>query len=206
MIDFNNYKVIGFDLDNTLFNQELYEFEIFKTIAIQIEKDYGFQYNLYYKALKDLYLNDIKEATFDKAMIIINKVLPPNWEKYMQNTILLIYIEYIPNKLKLFDKTLEILDYFKEKDKKLILITNGRTKTQNIKIDKLNIRKYFNLILISDAYNVPKRKPDIFMFQESLKYFNISSTEMIYIGDDNIRDKASEKIGIQFINIKDLKL
>ena len=34
-------KVIGFDLDNTLYNQELFEFEVYEQISKQIEYDYN---------------------------------------------------------------------------------------------------------------------------------------------------------------------
>ncbi len=42
------------------------------------------------------------------------------------------------------------------------------------------------------------------MFEEALSYFSGTAKEMVYIGDDEIRDGASELVGIKFINIKNL--
>ena len=44
------------------------------------------------------------------------------------------------------------------------------------------------------------------MFEEALSFFNIHSSQMIYIGDDLNRDKASENIGIKFFNINEINL
>jgi len=43
------------------------------------------------------------------------------------------------------------------------------------------------------------------MFEDALAYFKCRAEEIIYIGDDLIRDKASEKAGIAFLDIETLK-
>ena len=147
-----------------------------------------------------------KKDVFSKAFMSLNISLPKSWESYVKKTILPIYRNFIPSDLKLYKDSLGYLDFFKKNGYKLVLITNGREYTQNIKINLLNIRMYFDEILMSDEFNVPIRKPCTKMFLKVLEKFNIKSNEMIYIGDDPIVDKSSEKLGIKFINIKDLDL
>ena len=67
----------------------------------------------------------------------------------------------------------------KKRFKTLILITNGRSTTQRNKIKSLNIKKYFNKILISDEIGVKKVQ---------LKFYEIifkeySNHNIIFIGD-----------------------
>jgi len=199
-------KVVGFDLDNTLYNQELFEFEVFEKIAKQVEIDYSISSNEYLRSLKKLYIKGDKKNVFDKALKSLNIFPQNNWENYVKSTLLPIYRNFTPSNLELYQNSLDYLNFFHKNGYKLALITNGREYTQNLKIDLLNIRKYFDEILISDKYAIKKRKPSTFMFSQILRKFDIKSHEMIYIGDDNINDKCSEKIGIRFINIKDLDL
>ncbi len=198
-------KVIGFDLDNTLYDQAQFEYEIFRKIAKQVEIDFYISSELYFNALKKLYIEGLKDNVFNIALEKIDITIPNSWEKYIKNVVLPLYREFVPKQLKLFEESeLYLSSIFS--NYKIVLITNGREKIQNIKIDLLGIRKYFDLILISDMYEIPKRKPDSFMFSEALKYFNINASDMIYIGDDPIRDAASEKVGIKFIDIEDFKI
>ena len=199
-------KVVGCDLDNTLYDQELFELEVFEKIANQIEIDYGISKKEYLKSLRELYVKGKKKNVFDEALKSLNIFPQNNWENYVKSTLLPIYRNFIPSKLELYQNSLDYLDFFYKNNYKLALITNGRKYTQNLKIDLLNIRKYFDEILISDEYGISKRKPSTFMFLQILLKFDIKSHEMIYIGDDNINDKSSEKIGIKFINIQDLDL
>ncbi len=206
MTDFQNYSVIGFDLDNTLFDQTEYEFKIFKEIANKIEAIYSLETNSYFQALKQIYDSGEKERSFDKAMLKCFSALPANWEETMTEVILPLYRTYNPTTLSLFNYSRHLLEMLKQSNKKLVLITNGRVDTQNAKIDILGIREYFELILISDSYEPLRRKPDTKMFEDTLAYFKIASEDMIYIGDDLIRDKASEKVGITFLDIEILKI
>ncbi len=85
----------------------------------------------------------------------------------------------------LFENTLKTLDYLKEKYK-LGMITNGSIIGQNIKIDSTNIRHYFDSIIISDEFG--KAKPDVSIFNESLKQLDVLPHEAIYVGDTYSND------------------
>jgi len=204
MTDFQAYSVVGFDLDNTLFNQEEYEFSIFREIAKKVEMLYSLEDEVYFNALKKLYYSGEKDQTFDKAFLLCQPKLPVNWEETMADTVLKLYRNYLPETLTPFSNTITLLQSLKKRNKKLVLITNGRLKTQNAKIDILGIREYFDLVLISDSYIPVRRKPDTKMFEDSLKYFNIPASSMLYIGDDFVRDKASENVGVDFVHIDEL--
>ena len=90
-------KVIGFDLDNTLYNQELFEFEVYEQISKQIEYDYNLSNKSYFRALKKIYLMGDKKDVFSKAFMSLNISLPKSWESYVKKTILPIYRNFIPS-------------------------------------------------------------------------------------------------------------
>lgn len=199
-------RVIGFDLDNTLYNQELFEFEVFEDIASVISKNFHIDKEEYLEELKRLYNAGEKEFLFDKAMAKIYGQLPINWDSFVKKYVLSIYRNFIPKNISPYDGIVDILKKLKEENYKLLLITNGNSKVQNNKINGLDIRKYFDLILISDDYEPRRRKPDTHMFEEALSFFNIHSSQMVYIGDDLERDKACENVGIKFFNINEINL
>ena len=199
-------KVIGFDLDNTLYNQELFEFEIFRQISTIVAENFKIDDSQYLKTLIALYHKGEKDYIFDKAAITVNYALPIQWDQFIVKNILPLYRSFKPNSIYLYENKENTLNYLKTKDYKLVLITNGNSNIQNNKINALNIRKYFDLILISDDFEPKRRKPDTFMFESALNHFNVKPHEMIFVGDDLISDKASELIGIRFININDFSL
>ena len=196
-------KVIGFDLDNTLYDQTQFEFAVFKIISKKMEEKYAINQKEYFEKLKKLYLSDIKSFLFDKAFLLLNKSLPNGWEAFIEENILQIYRTYLPKKMNLYENIITKLEMLRSEKYKLVLITNGNEQVQLNKIKALDINSLFDVILISDSFTPIQRKPNTYMFQKTLDFFNINSDEMIFIGDDIIRDKSSEKIGIKFIHIND---
>ena len=196
-------KIIGFDLDNTLYDQKKFEFESFQIIAKMVSINFNIDEIEYFNNLKNLYLNGENEYLFDKAFVKSNGSQKSNWENFVIKKILPSYRNFCPKKLKLFSGTRDKIIKLKNNNLKLVLITNGNKNVQNNKIEALKIRKYFDLILISDEFSPRRRKPDSFMFSKALNFFSVNASEMAYIGDDLIRDKACEKLGIKFIHYKD---
>lgn len=78
---------------------------------------------------------------------------------------------------------------------RLGLITNGKTHFQNRTIEKLAIRAYFPVILISEAEGV--RKPDAEIFHRALRLLKVLPNEAVYIGDHPIWDiQAAHDAGL----------
>jgi len=80
---------------------------------------------------------------------------------------------------------LQALDYLSTKYR-LGMITNGSSGTQNAKIDALNIRRYFQSIIISGE--VDCKKPDEKIFMLSCRELNINPNCAVYIGDNYEND------------------
>lgn len=77
--------------------------------------------------------------------------------------------------------TLQTLRALKSDGKRLGIITNGGTARQNRKIDALGVRRFLDVILISEAEGL--RKPDPAIFARALERCSAAPHEALYVGD-----------------------
>jgi YjjG family noncanonical pyrimidine nucleotidase len=88
------------------------------------------------------------------------------------------YIELLPENNRLFDGTIEVLEYL-EKKYKLHIITNGFADVQYKKINNSNIAGFFKTITNSEMAGVKKPNPVIFEYALNLAQANKESSVMI---------------------------
>ncbi len=196
-----NFSVVGFDLDDTLFNRMHFELPILSKIADIVAKDYGIDQKTYlYDAL--YYITRKVPFAFDEAFRN-QAVLPEQWDVYVRTKILPIY-RTLPSitEVSMFSKAREILESLhRVPSVKKVLITDGIASKQRAKLKLLGLEHYFDLILISDEIGIQHRKPSVTMFQMALNHFGIAPDQMIYIGDDDEKDGSCQKVGITYLNI-----
>lgn len=82
--------------------------------------------------------------------------------------------------LALTPDIITMIDQLKEKYF-LGLITNGPSNAQWEKIHKLHLRKYFDVILVSN--DLPWEKPDPRIFKEACQFLNVVPSTCIMVGD-----------------------
>jgi putative hydrolase of the HAD superfamily len=96
------------------------------------------------------------------------------------------YLEILPNKKHLFPYTIEILEYLKQKEYKMHLITNGFESVQFKKIKNSGLADYFIEVITSEASNSLKPQKEIFEY--ALKNAKASVEKSIMIGDNEFAD------------------
>jgi len=95
------------------------------------------------------------------------------------------------HKFTLPDADMEkVLDYLAPKYK-LGIITNGVSKTQNGKIDRVGIRDRFRSVIVSGEAGV--HKPDGRIFRMSCSALGVKAGEAIYVGDHYENDISGAK-------------
>ena len=108
------------------------------------------------------------------------------------------YIEQLSSFNHLFDGTLEILNYLKDKYQ-LHIITNGFEEAQEKKMVTSNIKQYFRTVTNSEMVGVKKPNPKIFNF--ALGLANAKANESVMIGDNIEADiEGAHKIGMHTIH------
>jgi HAD superfamily hydrolase (TIGR01549 family) len=87
--------------------------------------------------------------------------------------------------IQLFPESLEALMKL-SKHYKLGMVTNGLSEHQRFKINKFQLEKYFEFILISEELGV--QKPDKTIFQIAIQKMNIPAEKLIHVGDNPNHD------------------
>lgn len=208
-----NIKHIFFDLDHTLwdfdknskltFNQIFQEQNInipiddFLNVYMPINLNYWRLYREDKVSKSDLRYKRLKQ-TFDELNYKISNDLI---HKISED-----YILYLPNYNHLFDGTIEVLKYLKEKYT-LHIITNGFEEVQNLKMQKSGILKYFKEIITSESVGVKKPSPKV--FEHALNKANALAEDSVMIGDSYEADVMGAlnvgMLAVHFINEKSNK-
>ena len=190
------YKDLFFDLDHTLWDfetnsketiQELYNTHRLADLGIVDFDGFYSTYSAHNHRLWDRYTKGfIKQEELRWKRVYLSlldfKVANEPLAREMSQA----YLEILPNKKHLFPYTIEILDYLKQKDYKMHLITNGFESVQFKKIQNSGLQDYFIEVITSEASNSLKPHKDIFEY--ALKNAKASVAESIMIGDNESAD------------------
>jgi len=190
------YKDLFFDLDHTLWDfetnsretiQELYNTHRLAELGIVDFDGFYNTYSAHNHRLWDRYTKGfIKQEELRWKRVYLSlldfKVANEPLAKEMSQA----YLEILPNKKHLFPYTIEILEYLKQKDYKMHLITNGFESVQFKKIKKSGLADYFIEVITSEASNSLKPQKEIFEY--ALKNAKATVDESIMIGDNEFAD------------------
>ena len=209
------YKDLFFDLDHTLWDfetnsketiQELYTTHRLADLGIVDFDRFYSTYSAHNHRLWDRYTKGfIKQEELRWKRVYLSlldfKVANEPLAKEMSQA----YLEILPNKKHLFPYTIEILEYLKQKDYKMHLITNGFESVQFKKIKNSGLQDYFIEVITSEASNSLKPQKEIFEY--ALKNANASIEESIMIGDNESADiQGGINIGMDTIFVNHVQV
>lgn len=174
-------KYIIFDLDDTLVLEIDFLKSAYKYIASQLGNE-----NLY-----EIMINKYKQKVnvFEYLSNVYNVDLKVFLEQYRN---------HIPN-INLIEGASEVLDFCKNKNYKIGLISDGRSVSQRNKLKALKIEKLFEEIIISEEFG--SEKPNENNYLTFMKY---DDYEYVYIADNTNKDFVTpNKLGWKTICLKD---
>lgn len=191
------YKHLFFDLDHTIWDfdtnakatlQDLYD----KGLEEKIEVPFNDFYERY------IFHNAHLWSRYEKGFIGVEEL---KWKRMwralldfkiadevLSKDLSIQFLELLPTKKAVFEYTFEILDYLKNKDYNLHLITNGFVSVQTMKLKNSGLDIYFNEMITSEASNSLKPKKEIFDY--ALQKTNASLHESLMLGDNQDADIA----------------
>jgi putative hydrolase of the HAD superfamily len=209
------YKDLFFDLDHTLWDfetnsketiQELYNTHRLADLGIVDFDGFYSTYSAHNHRLWDRYAKGfIKQEELRWKRVYLSlldfKVANEPLAKQMSQA----YLEILPNKKHLFPYTIEILEYLKQRDYKMHLITNGFESVQFKKIKNSGLQDYFIEVITSEASNSLKPQKEIFEY--ALKNANASVEKSIMIGDNESADiQGGINIGMDTIFVNHIQV
>lgn len=186
------YKHIFFDLDHTLWDFDTNARESLEDIfgEFRLKEIVTPEFDSFYE--KYLYHNKILWERFQNGFISAEELKWRRmWRTMMEfkigdeilaKKLSARFLELLPVKKGMFPYAQEILEYLKEKNYELHLITNGFEKTQWSKIRNSGIDHHFTHVITSEASN--SMKPEKEIFDYAMKQAGASLRESIMIGDN----------------------
>ena len=179
---------IFFDLDHTLWDFEKNSALTFQKILPEADVDLVHeQFINTYIPINAKYWKLYREEKVSKAALRYARLketfhaLKYEISDEKINSLAKEYILQLPNFNHLFDGTLELLDYLKEKYT-LHIITNGFEEVQTLKMKKSKIFHYFTEGITSESVGVKKPNPKVFL--HAMKKAGSSPKESLMIGDN----------------------
>ena len=194
---FKNIKTVFLDLDDTLCDTEgltLLRLKALETPLLSLRDN-----KLVKKTLAEANTWDpVPSPTGTLGRLqIIKKTL--NLTDAQLESIREIYNQVLIENLSLFDSATETLSALKNKVK-LGMITNGPSKFQRGKIEKLHIEQYFDSIIVSGEFGKHKPHPSIFL--EGIKSLNADPETSLHVGDRLDSDiEGAQSVGMRTILI-----
>jgi putative hydrolase of the HAD superfamily len=115
------------------------------------------------------------------------------------------YLEEMPKQTILLDGAIEVLDYLKQKNYRLFIITNGFKEVQYKKLETSGLLQYFEKVFISEEIKCPK--PGQQIFEHAIKSSNAKKSKSLMIGDDYEVDVLGAiRFGIDAVYFAESKL
>lgn len=174
-------KLIACDLDDTLAPEIDFVKSGFNACSQVLEKKLGFDkdkiFNLFFNAFK---LS--KKNVFDRVLKSLNIE-----NKDLLGELIATYRYHIPS-INFYSDVADFLKIATEKNIDLAIITDGDAKTQKNKIKALNAQKYFKKIIATGDFGADFCKPSAKSFNMLISHFKISPENMIFIGDNPLKD------------------
>lgn len=189
-------KIIVFDLDDTLISEKEYINSGFNIISKKIAEDYNLNCEKIKQKMDELF-NLSSVNLFNRLLDYYNIEYNLDYIKALITT----YRNHIPT-IKLYSDAYEILEFLSQNNYRLGIITDGYKEAQKNKIKVLDIKKYFEYIIITDELGREFWKPSEVPYELIKNKFSCEYKDIIYIGDNVKKDFISaNKLGIKTIQI-----
>lgn len=192
-------KAIVFDLDDTLYPQEVPFTKAIKKVFPQLIKEELTDFFKLFRTISDELYEQTKQKNgitkSEMTTLRLTKAIEESFDLQVTESLIAFFeSEYNRqlNQIRLSDSLKEVLQKLAEKYK-LGIITNGYIQRQELKIEVLKVRDIISPenILISEKIGI--EKPDRRIFDQMAKVLVCEPRELLYIGDNYKNDIVGAK-------------
>ena len=175
-------KAIIFDLDDTLILEKDYVRSGYQAVSKVLESKLQMKSSMIDQLLWQLFEDDSKQVFnrfFDYLQI--------SYEISDIKNLIKIYREHKP-KIELLEDAKETIQILKSRSIKLGIISDGYSITQRNKVEAIGADKIFDKVILTDELGQEFWKPDKKAFELMQQEFQVPFEEMIYVGDNPLKD------------------
>ena len=187
-----NYKALVLDLDNTIYPEKDYLFQVYYLIGQFVEFQEGVSREQVTQFLVNEFMANGRDHIFDK--MIAHFELP---ETYLENCFRLLRTAKIPLPLLIFEDMLIRLQEASEVGLQLFVLTNGHPEQQLNKIKHLEwhgLDQHIKCYFCNEI--APKPAPDAML--KLLADHQLLPSEVLFLGDANIDEACAIAAGVDF--------
>jgi putative hydrolase of the HAD superfamily len=100
------------------------------------------------------------------------------------------------NKIRVYPDVIEVLQEFRTRGLRLIIVSNARREFADLELEKTGIRQYFERVFSSTS-DLGLIKKTVSLYQKVCSLCSVSPSEMVHVGDDECFDfEVPNKLGI----------
>lgn len=192
---YTHKKAFVFDLDNTLYPEKDYLYQIYYMIGQFIEYQETYEHDKVTKFLIDEFEQHGRTNLFDK---LIDRFALP--ESYMENFLRLMRTARLPLKLILFKEMETLLTQLAEEGKKIFILTNGHPEQQFNKIMQVEwngLQHHIKCYFCDEVARKPAPDSLLLLMEEQ----GLNKEEVLFIGDTDTDEQCASAAGVEFIRI-----
>ena len=192
---FSKYKLIVFDLDNTLISEKEYLFKAYEDISYYIESTCFIDRIKIENYLKNEFIKNGRSKLFD------NMFSDFNINDVEMTSILNILRTVKPRKkISLIENMKLILEILITNEIPYVIFTNGNVDQQKNKVANIQWEGLQTEVIYANEINP---KPDAISFSTYLvkNKIQINKHEILMIGDSNVDQLFAEKFGCDFKHV-----
>lgn len=192
------FKVISFDLDDTLLDGSLFSASIKRTCRQLAETQPALDgtkllasnrevWSAYWPEMEDKWtLGHVDGASL--SLEVWRRTLRACGcdDEALAQLALQMHLDFGRQAHRLFDDVSEVFSTLRESGIQVALITNGASDTQRDKLRTLNIEHWFDAIVISGEIGIAK--PDVRIFAPVIAQLNVEPGCIWHVGDNLITD------------------
>lgn len=171
-------KGILFDFDGTLSYRQIGAYRMYQWILHQIDPNLDV-HSLQFETLVQKCMLWDEYGTINK-LHVLNKIKENGYPDLDVDSFKTIWYEKFHDFQQAMPRSYEVLEKLKKKYK-LGMVTNGEVTPQALKIDILDMRKYFETVIISKDFG--KDKPDPSIYLQAASDLGLKPEEIAFIGD-----------------------
>ena len=187
--EWSKYKLVVFDLDNTLYRETDYLFAAYRRIAERCAADPKTAEE-YYSYLCTSFTREGRADLFQRFKDRYAVALSiPQMLEILRTTECALPI-YPAKK----DQIAQLL----EKGKKVAILTNGNSQQQRQKIVNLQIKKIFSQIVVVYASGI-ENKPSPRALQQLMAQTGVRPEETLFVGDGETDCRTAANAGVDFV-------
>lgn len=176
-------KAVIFDMDDTLYAERSYLISGFERIGKYLKAEYNIEgggdrlLELFDKEKENVYGRYLEEVNRADDFQLLGKMV----ELYRTNK---------PDKLDFYPDVEPLFSYLRDNNIRIGIITDGRIDGQRNKVEALNLEEFADKIMLTESLGESYRKPHPKSFELMAESFGIKYEEMLYVGDNPVKDFA----------------